>query len=178
MPVRLESVRIETIVAELGQTIEPMVREKRLDYRTEVADGMPAMETDRTKVKQILLNLLSNAVKFTSDGGVVVRANPIDSGRQVRLEVKDTGIGIKPEDLDTIFDDFRQVDQSSTRKYGGTGLGLSITRKLVRLLGGTITVESEFGRGSVFRVDLPMVMEATETDLLDLDVPIQDVAGM
>src|SRR6185503_1106725 len=133
MPVRLEAVRVESVITELEQTIEPMVREKKLGYRTEIAAGMPSLETDRTKVKQILLNLLSNAVKFTSEGEVVVRAFPTDSARQVRIEVVDSGIGIKPEDLETIFDDFRQVDQSPTRKYGGTGLGLSITRKLVRL---------------------------------------------
>jgi PAS domain S-box-containing protein len=160
MPVRIESVRLEAVVAELSQTIEPMVREKRLDYRAEVSEDLPAMETDRTKVKQILLNLLSNAVKFTSEGQVLVRALPVADGKRVRIEVRDTGIGIRQDDMDAIFDDFRQVDQSSTRKYGGTGLGLSITRKLVRLMGGTVEVESEFGKGSVFRVELPAKLDA------------------
>jgi PAS domain S-box-containing protein len=179
MPVRIESVRLETVVAELSQTIEPMVREKKLDYRTIVSEDLPAMETDRTKVKQILLNLLSNAVKFTSEGSVVVRAFPIEGGRVVRIEVQDTGIGIRPEDQETIFDDFRQVDQSSTRKYGGTGLGLSITRKLVRLMGGTVQVESEFGNGSTFRVDLPVVVAPSHIPPSgDLDLPVQDIVGM
>jgi signal transduction histidine kinase len=111
-------------------------------------------------VKQILLNLLSNAVKFTSEGQVLVRALPVADGKRVRIEVRDTGIGIRQDDMDAIFDDFRQVDQSSTRKYGGTGLGLSITRKLVRLMGGTVEVESEFGKGSVFRVELPAKLDA------------------
>src|SRR5690606_15755067 len=107
MPVRIESVRLETVVAELSQTIEPMVREKRLDYRTEVSEDLPAMETDRTKVKQILLNLLSNAVKFTPEGEVLVRAWPIAEGERIRIEVRDSGIGIRQEDMDAIFDDFR-----------------------------------------------------------------------
>jgi PAS domain S-box-containing protein len=179
MPVRIEAVRLETVVLELSQTIEPMVREKKLDYRTEVSEDLPAMETDRTKVKQILLNLLSNAVKFTSEGSVVVRAFTVHGGRTVRIEVQDTGIGIKREDQETIFDDFRQVDQSSTRKYGGTGLGLSITRKLARLMGGAVQVESEFGKGSTFRVDLPAGLATPSTPPSeDLDLPDADVAGM
>jgi signal transduction histidine kinase len=129
-------------------------------------------------VKQILLNLLSNAVKFTSEGRVIVRALPIENGRMVRIEVEDTGIGIKAEDQDSIFDDFRQVDQSSTRKYGGTGLGLSITRKLVRLMGGTVQVQSEFGQGSTFRVDLPAVV-SPQSSPGDVFLPgPQDIVGM
>lgn len=158
MPVRVESVRLEPLVGELSQTIEPMIRERSLDYRAELADDLPVMETDRTKVKQILLNLLSNAVKFTSEGGVTIRAFPLPGGDRVRIEVEDTGIGIAPEELETIFDDFRQVDQSATRRYGGTGLGLSITRKLVTLLNGRIEVDSTVDEGSVFRVDLPVVL--------------------
>src|SRR6185503_16512533 len=90
MPVRLEAVRVESVITELEQTIEPMVREKKLGYRTEIAAGMPALETDRTKVKQILLNLLSNAIKFTSEGQIVVRALPVNSGYTVRIEVQDS----------------------------------------------------------------------------------------
>src|SRR5690606_26804231 len=95
MPVRIESVRLETVVTELTQTIEPMVREKKLHYVTEVSDDLPVMETDRTKVKQILLNLMSNAVKFTAEGRVVVRAFPVGDGNgdRVRIEVEDSGIG-------------------------------------------------------------------------------------
>jgi signal transduction histidine kinase len=105
-------------------------------------------------VKQIVLNLLSNAVKFTNRGHVSFVASTV--GGELVVQVSDSGIGIKPQNLDVIFEEFRQVDQSRTREYGGTGLGLSITRKLVSLLGGDLSVESEYGRGTTFVVKLPL----------------------
>jgi PAS domain S-box-containing protein len=155
MPVHLEAVDVSVVIREVSQTIEPMVRRKNLDYRLELAPDLPRLETDRTKVKQIVLNLLSNAVKFTHQGRVAVRATVAREGEEVLLEVEDTGIGIREEDLPKIFEDFRQVDQSSTREYGGTGLGLSITKKLLHLLGGTIRVQSRMGEGTTFTVCLP-----------------------
>jgi signal transduction histidine kinase len=159
------------VVHELSQAIEPMVREKKLRYRTELAEDLPVLMMDRTKVKQILLNLLSNAVKFTPTGSITLRARVAPGGERFQVEVEDTGIGIREEDLEAIFDDFRQVDQSSTRQYGGTGLGLSITRKLVRLMRGTITVESRHGTGSTFRVELPvkLAIEEGDTTVIDTD---------
>jgi signal transduction histidine kinase len=158
MPVHIEPVNVGLIVRELSQTIEPMVRRKDLEYVVETEDDIPAIRTDRTKVKQILLNLLSNAVKFTHEGRIVVRTRSAEGG--IVVEVADTGIGIRDADVAKIFEDFRQVDQSSTREYGGTGLGLSITKKLLHLLGGAIRVESGFGQGSTFTVWLPQ--ESTE----------------
>src|SRR5205814_8971883 len=116
-------------------------------------DGM-RVYTDRTKLKQILLNLLSNAVKFTHVGWVRLDAERSDDF--VRIAVSDSGIGIKREHLDAIWEDFRQIDQSRTREFGGTGLGLSITRKLVDALGGHVFAESTFGKGSTFTVVLPI----------------------
>ena len=106
-------------------------------------------------MRQVLLNLLSNAVKFTSRGRVSVVARCVDVGDGVRIDVVDTGIGIREKDLQAIWEDFRQVDQSRTREFGGTGLGLSITRKLLDRLGGTVSVRSRYGEGSVFSVLLP-----------------------
>jgi signal transduction histidine kinase len=156
MPVHLEQVDVVALIQELSATVEPMVRQKRLEYRVELAPDLPVLETDRTKVKQILLNLLSNAVKFTHEGEIRVTARPAPGGDGAEVEVGDTGIGIDPESLDNIWEDFRQVDQSSTREYGGTGLGLSITRKLLDLLGGSVRVESKLGEGSVFTISLPL----------------------
>lgn len=154
MPLHLEDVTLKNIIAEINLQMEPLVRKKSLTYKTDIPDNGIVMHTDRTKVKQILLNLLSNAVKFTHTGGIEVKAQL--EGENIHIEVIDTGIGIRESDLDAIWEDFRQVDQSRTREFGGTGLGLSITRKLVDGLGGRIHVSSEYGKGSTFTIDLPI----------------------
>ncbi|HUF28981.1 MAG TPA: ATP-binding protein [Gemmatimonadaceae bacterium] len=154
MPMHLEETSLQHLIGEITQQIEPLVRKKQLEYRCDVPANLAPMFTDRVKVKQILLNLLSNAVKFTHKGHVALTAVPIDD--LIRIDVSDTGIGILPRDLEAIWEDFRQLDQSRTREYGGTGLGLSITRKLVERLGGTVTVTSTPGDGSVFSVVLPL----------------------
>ena len=159
MPLHLEEVDLPAIVAELSETVMPMVRKKILVYDTQFGEGVPRIYTDRTKLKQILLNLLSNAIKFTSRGSVTVNTTCAIANERIEIAVADTGIGIRPEYLDVIFDDFRQLDQSHTREYGGTGLGLSITKNLLSLLGGAITVESKFGEGSRFTVELPVRLD-------------------
>ncbi|CAN5887883.1 hypothetical protein BH23GEM9_BH23GEM9_00940 [soil metagenome] len=158
MPLHVEGVFVADVIAELSESLLPMLRNKDLSYETDVADDIPQIRTDRTKLKQVLLNLLSNAIKFTQQGRVTVRAQPVTAGG-VRIVVDDTGIGIRQDHLDAIFDDFRQLDQSHTREFGGTGLGLSITRKLLTLLGGSISVESSYGSGTCFTIDLPDVIE-------------------
>jgi signal transduction histidine kinase len=165
MPLHVTEVTIREIVLEVGQQIEPMVRKKALQFNTEVAPDTPSLLTDRTKVKQVLLNLLSNAVKFTTKGSVTIRACRVADG--VQIDVIDTGIGIRPDDLQAIWEDFRQVDQSRTREFGGTGLGLSITRKLLDRLGGTVTVKSTYGEGSVFSVTLPLTVSPTDIRSMD-----------
>jgi PAS domain S-box-containing protein len=159
MPLHVERVFIPEIIAEISESVQPMLRVKKLEYETHVDQTLPAIRTDRTKVKQVLLNLLSNAIKFTPAGSVIVTAAPLHDANVIRLTVTDTGIGIKPEHLDAIFEDFRQLDQSHTREYGGTGLGLSITKKLLSLLGGAVSVESEYGAGTRFTIDLPSIAE-------------------
>ncbi len=157
MPLHLEQVDLHALIADLSETIMPMVRKKQLVYENVISADVPPITTDRTKLKQILLNLLSNAIKFTPKGTVRVEASVIED--RVRITVTDTGIGIKPEHLEVIFDDFRQLDQSHTREYGGTGLGLSITRNLLALLGGYVNVDSDYGDGSRFTVTLPTKLE-------------------
>jgi PAS domain S-box-containing protein len=162
MPVHLERVALNDVLHEVAVQMEPMVKRKGLEFNVQVPGESVSMQTDRTKVKQIVLNLISNAVKFTARGSVSISTRT--NGDQVRIAVSDTGIGIRPQDLEVIFEEFRQVDQSRTREYGGTGLGLSITRKLIALLGGDIAVASQYGRGSTFTVTLPLTSEVLTAD--------------
>jgi len=154
MPLHLDDVTLGDIINEISQQIEPLIKKKNLSYNVEMPSKDLVLHTDRTKVKQILLNLLSNAVKFTHHGGVWVTVSRDEE--DLRFDVRDTGIGIREADLDSVWEDFRQVDQSRTREFGGTGLGLSITRKLVDALGGHVFATSEFGKGSTFTVVLPI----------------------
>jgi PAS domain S-box-containing protein len=161
MPLHLELVSVDELVAELSESLLPILHDRNLAYRVDITGELAPIRTDRTKLKQVLLNLVSNAVKFTQEGSVTVT---VGNGREnggVRIVVADTGIGIKPDDLRAIFEDFRQIDQSHTREHGGTGLGLSITRKLLTLLGGGIDVVSEYGVGTTFTIELPATVDAT-----------------
>ena len=154
MPLHLDDVTLGDIIKEISQQIEPLVKKRSLTFMVEMPAKDVMLHTDRTKVKQILLNLLSNAVKFTHHGGIWVTVSKDEE--DLRFDVRDTGIGIRASDLESIWEDFRQVDQSRTREFGGTGLGLSITRKLVDALGGHVFAESVFGKGSTFTVVLPI----------------------
>ena len=108
------------------------------------------------RLRQILLNLLSNACKFTKQGEVALRARKVANGRNwIELSVSDSGIGMTPEQLSRLFEEFSQADATTAQKFGGTGLGLAISRKLARMMGGDVTVTSELGKGSVFTVRLP-----------------------
>ena len=156
MPVYVERVSLPELINEVAQQVEPMVSSKHLTFTTHVRSDTPQIDTDKTKVKQILLNLLSNAVKFTNRGSVSVSVALVPDA--VLLEVSDTGVGIKPEEIEAIWEDFRQLDQSRTRSFGGTGLGLSITRRLTQQLGGEVDVRSVFGEGTTFSVKLPLAM--------------------
>jgi len=161
MEVRLGTVALDVLVEECLRTVEPMIRSERLQIRKEMAGDLPTLWTDPDKLRQILINLLSNAIKFTEGGTVTVTARA-DSGRMA-IAVVDTGIGIPADALELIFEEFRQVDSSSTRKHGGTGLGLSISRHFARLLGGDISVSSTLGVGSTFTLILPLRHEASSS---------------
>jgi signal transduction histidine kinase/DNA-binding response OmpR family regulator len=134
-------------------TTQPMLAPGRVSLLKDVAPDLPPVFTDQDKVKQILLNLLSNAAKFTHAGQISVCARR--QGETLVVEVTDTGIGILEEDLERIFDEFHQVDNSTIREYGGTGLGLPISRHLARLLGGELTATSTVGVGSTFTLMIP-----------------------
>jgi len=149
----LETVDIEELFAELARQMDAM---RPAGVTLEWCDELGGLSivSDRSKLKTIVRNLVGNALKFTTEGSVRVLARPIAEG--IEIAVHDTGIGIAPQHLSVIFDRFRQLDSSSTRRHGGVGLGLHIVRRLVDLLGGTIAVESTVGVGSTFVVRLPL----------------------
>jgi len=117
------------------------------------------MRAEQTKVRQSLVNLLANACKFTEHGTVTLTTER--QGALVTFAVRDTGIGMTPKQMERLFQDFTQADAEAARRYGGTGLGLSLSRRLCRLMGGDITVESEAGRGSTFTIRLPVTVSAS-----------------
>lgn len=146
------------------QQIRVLATNKKLDLTGHTADDVPdAMLGDHARLTQIMINLLGNAVKFTDQGEINLTANWEDE--HLVLRVRDTGIGMPEEALEYIFDEFRQVDSTSTRQHAGTGLGLSIVRKLVEVMDGKITVQSHLGEGSTFTVRLPLKV-AGDDDLL------------
>src|SRR5207247_9362139 len=132
--------------------VAPRAWEKEIELGCLIDDEAPAgIVGDSARLGQVLLNLLSNAVKFTERGEVVVHVGAERSGRskhRLHLAVRDTGIGIPPDRMDRLFASFSQVDASTTRRYGGTGLGLAISKRLVELMGGSMSVESQEGEGS------------------------------
>jgi PAS domain S-box-containing protein len=149
---------VRRCVEEALDLLAPSASDKGIDLAYMIEPGVPAtILTDATRLRQVLVNLLSNAIKFTHHGEVVVTvsAHAFDAGR-LRLDfaVRDTGIGIPAERVGDIFRSFTQVDASTTRKYGGTGLGLAISRRLAQMMGGSLTVESEVGRGSTFTLSV------------------------
>ncbi|MBI3063788.1 MAG: HAMP domain-containing histidine kinase, partial [Deltaproteobacteria bacterium] len=149
-----ETFKLDEIIRVATTTMEPLLKDGRVKLVTEIAPDIPPLKTDRDKLKQSVLNLLSNAAKFTEQGEIKVAAWRDDG--MLKLTVSDTGIGMEKEALDMIFEEFRQADMSSTRRYGGTGLGLAIVKKFINLMGGDIVVESEVGKGSKFTITLPM----------------------
>ena len=155
---RLEKVSLNTAIAEAAALVEPMAAAKSLRFVVVNLFEDQAVYTDRTKLKQMLVNLLSNAIKFTDEGEV--RLTAAVRGDLIELCVSDTGIGIEPDHLESIFEPFWQVEQGATRRIGGAGLGLSVTRKLARLLGGDVTVKTGVNKGSTFTLTLPLVPPA------------------
>jgi PAS domain S-box-containing protein len=149
-------------IDEVCSVISPLASKKGIAVRKEIAPGIEKVTLDLQKFKQVLFNLLSNAVKFTNDGGrVEVVAGPYGTQR-LRLQVRDTGIGIEAEDFEKLFVEFKQIDSGSARTYEGTGLGLALTRRIVECQNGSIWVESEPGKGSTFSVVLPYGASGSE----------------
>jgi signal transduction histidine kinase len=158
-PIERVELDLAPVITAAVEDVRPAADKKGLALRATIPE-LPPVYGDTTTIELILSNLLHNAIKFTDQGSVEVRAAHI--GDTFELSVVDSGFGIAPEDQKKIFEEFQQVDSTSTRKKGGTGLGLSISRKIVELHGGAITVDSEIGKGSTFKVTIPVHVAAAK----------------
>ncbi|MEL6334498.1 MAG: ATP-binding protein, partial [Cyanobacteria bacterium J06626_26] len=164
MELQLAPMSIADLAQDVMETIHPVAEAK---FNTVVLNNestVDSIESDFDKLRQCLLNLLSNANKFTQEGELTLTIKTMSYQTENYLEfiVTDTGIGMEPDQLEKIFEAFTQADTASTRRYGGTGLGLTITREFVRMLGGTISAQSEMGKGSTFTVLIPQVVPAVQ----------------
>jgi len=170
-----EEFLLRPVIEEAVSIVEMLARKKNITIHHDIDKDIGTITADRVKFKQILYNLLSNAIKFTPErGDVYLTADLVtpseglgfcsmgEGQRLLRVSVKDTGIGIRPEDMDRIFNEFEQADSSYTRRYEGTGIGLSLTKRLVEMHGGLIRVESRVGEGSIFSFVMPLFERKTE----------------
>ncbi len=165
MDLYIERFDIKQLLEDTIATVEPHAGKNGNSVSLHTDENVGVMTADLTKVRQVLLNILSNAVKFTSGGLITVSAGKIrDRGDRLVISVSDTGIGIPPDQLDRVFEEFSQADDSTTREYGGTGLGIPISQRFCRMMGGEITVESEPGQGSTFTIDLPVTVVPAKHD--------------
>jgi len=177
LEVRPENSSVVRLVDGLRGMFEPLAADRKLGFQVEVqADAPTLMFTDRQRLEQILKNLLSNAVKFTEQGEVSLSVSRAP-GEGIAFTVRDSGIGIAPDQQESIFEAFRQADGTTNRRYGGTGLGLSISRDLATLLGGYISVSSEPGKGSVFTLVLPEQYVEREEGATPVEQPRQAVTA-
>jgi PAS domain S-box-containing protein len=169
---------LPALIEETVELIAPRAQAKQLEIASYVDDGVPPrVEGDAARLRQVLLNLAGNAVKFTEQGGVAIIVEPGNALDEIRLLVRDTGIGIAPQEQERIFGEFEQADSGASRRFGGTGLGLAISRRIIERMGGRIAVESAPGAGSTFQVVLTLPraggVDATPTpDLTDNEVLI------
>ena len=160
MEISLKDISVKSIIETIHESIEPVSSGKNNKIILNIQEDLPALETDESKLYQVLQNIMSNAVKFTKNGEIVITA--AHERDEVKISISDTGIGIKKKDLPHIFDEFRQVDGSSSRAYDGTGLGLAIAYRIMKMLNGNIFVKSEIDRGSTFTVLLPVKWKGPE----------------
>ena len=167
MEIFREPVDLVAIAANVITTVSGLITDKPLELRQEIQPNLPKIYGDGTRLRQVLLNLLGNAIKFTEKGHVTLRIVQ-DNDTRIKVSVIDTGIGIKPEDLDKIFEEFKQSQEAFASSQVGTGLGLPISRKFVELHGGRLWGESEYGQGSAFHFTLP-VHSSPAPETIELD---------
>ncbi|MFB2969184.1 PAS domain S-box protein [Aerosakkonema sp. BLCC-F183] len=154
MELEREQINLANLVTATAEELRSLAEDKQLEYQILINLTNPLIVNDSARLRQVLMNLLSNAIKFTNVGKVKVEASEVGANR-LALIVTDTGIGIAEENLEQIFEEFRQLDQSTTKLHYGTGLGLAIIKSLVHLMKGKVTVKSKLGEGSIFRVEIP-----------------------
>lgn len=160
MEMYLETFAIMPLVEDVASTMQPVIEKNSNVLKIQCADTIDKMYADQVKVRQSLFNLLSNASKFTQSGiiTITISSEETQNDRWINFQIQDTGIGMLPEQLQKIFNAFAQADSSTTRKYGGTGLGLTITKRFVQMMGGTVNVESDIGKGTTFIVKIPQTV--------------------
>jgi CheY-like chemotaxis protein/anti-sigma regulatory factor (Ser/Thr protein kinase) len=163
--VRPARVQVSSLLGALRGVLRPLQVNDGVELIFEDASGMPPMYTDESKVAQILRNFVSNALKFTERGEVRVSTRLSPDNRSVIFAVSDTGIGIEPENVDLIFQEFGQVDSAVQRKFRGSGLGLPLSKKMAELLGGRVWLDSTPGRGSTFYAEIPLRYGGTEPEM-------------
>jgi signal transduction histidine kinase len=161
MELQLETFPLAPLIADVVKTIEPLAAKNNNRVAVKCDGAIGTLHADQMRLRQALLNLMSNANKFTDHGTISIDARQgHENGRDwITLAVADTGIGMTPEQVGKLFQEFSQADASTTRKYGGTGLGLAISKRFCQMMGGDITVESKPGRGSTFTIRLPRIVD-------------------
>ncbi|MCH8237467.1 MAG: response regulator, partial [Proteobacteria bacterium] len=176
MNLYFETFEVQDMINDVVDTIKPLAGQNANSFQVTCSDDAGKMHSDLTKVRQTLFNLLANACKFTSEGSITldVSRRPGANGDHLRFAVTDTGIGLTPEQLDTVFEAFSQADELTSSEFGGTGLGLAITRSFCQLLGGGVTVESEIGKGSTFVVELSADMRGRGASPRSIDIDMTD----
>ncbi|MEQ9670165.1 ATP-binding protein [Coleofasciculus sp. G2-EDA-02] len=170
LELKAEEFNIAQVVNSTLEDVRPLAVQKGLDLSSKIQLNNPSIINDRSRLHKVLKHLLINAIKFTESGSIWINVYEVDSQRVV-IDVEDTGIGLSQAELDYIFEAFRQVDQTIARQYPGTGLGLAMTKSLVQLMQGNITVESQVGEGSIFRVELPRCISSYSEKLTEIKVP-------
>jgi len=179
MELYFDSFPIAPLVEDVVKTIQPMAEKNGNQLVVNCSADIGTMHSDQTRVQQALLNLVSNANKFTERGKITISARRAaeDGGAWITLAVTDTGIGMTPELMGRLFQEFVQADATTHIKYGGTGLGLVISRRLSQMMGGDITVESEVGQGSTFTIRLPVEVLAAQLVPLARSAQTPQAAG-
>lgn len=156
MEFEIREFSITDLIHEVVASVNPLIQKNNNQLEIDYDDSVLTMFTDETKVSQVLINLIGNAAKFTEDGEIRFLIKKHDQHNLVMFSVEDTGIGINPQQINSLFKEFTQADTSTTRKYGGTGLGLALSKRIVELLGGQINVESQLHKGTKFTICLPI----------------------